>query len=105
MDKTAALDLTVKGARLCKFLADEKCETLISTKFFDSLCLLSRCLYTMDNPSLSKADIASFRKNAAMEYSSANLYLEALYMAGFISTAQKDSMLKTIDSVKKQLNI
>ncbi len=105
MYKQTALDLSVKGSNLCRFLSDEKKEGLISQKLFDSVCELAQCCYAMDNPSLAKTDIASFRKTASITYSNIQLYLETLYITGYISAAQKDSMTNTLDTLRKEMNI
>lgn len=104
MYKTSALDLSVKSTQLCKFLSEEKGENLISPKLFNALCQLSQACYAMDNPSLSKAETALLRKTASMEYYNANFCLDTLYISGYISQAQKESMVKTIDALKKQIN-
>ena len=104
MYHSSALDLCAKGTQLCKFLMEEKNENLVSEKLFCSICEMSKYAYAMDNPSLSKADIAAFRKSISIEYYNVMFYLETIYNLGYISVAQKDSMIKTIDSLKKQIN-
>lgn len=100
-----AIDLNVKGTNLCSFLQNEKKEMLISVKLFDNITILSQSCYAMDNPSLAKTEVATLRKNATIAHSNILLHLETLYVSGFISAAQKDSMVKTLDILKKQMNI
>lgn len=105
MYKSVCVDLCVKGSNLARFLSEEKNERLISEKLFSSICELAKCCYNLDNPSLSKADFAAFRKNALCEHGSILMYLETLYITGYISSAQKDSMTSTLNNLKKQANI
>lgn len=103
--KTAALDFAVKAANLCRFLRSEKDETLISQRLFDASVSLSECAYSLQNPALSKNDLSLLKKEAALSSDKALLCLDMLYMSGCISLAQKDSVLKTLDILKKEINI
>lgn len=104
-EKTLSLDLIVKSSNLCRYLSAEKSENLISKKFFDSICLFSECAYSIKNPQLSKADAAALRKEATLASDRINLYLDSIYMSGFISEAQRESMTQTINILKKEINI
>lgn len=105
MYKTAALEISVKGSNLCRYLIDEKGEALLSQKLFDSVCSLSEKAFLIDSPSLSKNEVASLRKEIFTQWSNVSFYLEAIFMAGYISSAQKESMLQTLNTLKKGLNI
>lgn len=104
-EKTAALEFAVKAANLCHFLCSEKDEKIISSKFFGAASALSEGVYSLKNPALSKNDAALLRKEAALSSDKVLLYLDMLYVSGFISLAQKDSVLKTLDLLKKEINI
>ncbi len=104
-EKTLSMDFVVKSSNLCSFLSSEKSENLISKKFFDAVCLLSECACSIKNPQLSKAEVGALRKDASLASDRIQMYLSALYMTGFISEAQKDSMLNSLDTLKKEINI
>lgn len=104
-EKTLSLDFVVKSSNLCRFLSGEKSENLISGKFFDAVCLLSESVYSLKSPLLSKAETASLRKEASLSADKVQMYLDALYMTGYISEAQKDSMLHSLSTLKKEINI
>lgn len=104
-EKSLSLDLVVKSSNLCRYLMEEKSENLISQKFFDSVCLLSECAFSLKNPLFSKNEVALLRKEAAMAADKINLYLDAIYMSGLISAAQKESMVQTLNTLKKEINI
>lgn len=104
-EKSLALDFEVKGANLCRFLIDEKNEKLFSKKLFDTICLFTEYCVSLNSNALSKNEIALIRKNASIESEKITLHLNALYISGFISEAQKDSMIKTLDVLKKEINI
>ncbi len=104
-EKTAALNFAVKASNLCGFLKSEKGETLIAPKLFDAATAVSECAYSLQNPSLSKNDLALLKKEASLSADKALLYLDMLYMSGCISLAQKDSMVKTLDILKKEINV
>lgn len=103
--KTVALDFAVKAANLCRFLKSEKAETLITPKLFDAATAISECVYSLQNPSLSKNDLALLKKEASLHADKALLYLDMLYMSGCISLAQKDSVVKTLDILKREINL
>lgn len=105
MYKNTALDIMTKGTNLCRFLCDEKGEKLLSSKLFDSVASLSQSCYSLSNPSLSKNELASFRKTASFEWYNVNFYLDSLYMSGYISSAQKDSMTSSLENAKKEINL
>ncbi|MBQ7876363.1 MAG: hypothetical protein IJ316_03650 [Clostridia bacterium] len=104
-EKTLSLDFVVKSSNLCSFLSSEKSENLISKKFFDAVCLLSECAYSIKNPQLSKAETATLRKDASLASDRIQMYLNVLYMTGYLSEAQKDSMLHSLGTLKKEINI
>ena len=104
-EKSLSPDLLEKGANLCRFLENEKDEHLLSEKLFLAISALCECCYSLNNPTLSKADIALLRKNATLEADKTALYLNALQSGGYISPAQKESMAKTLDMLKKETNI
>lgn len=104
-EKTLSLDFVVKSSNLCSFLISEKSENLITRKFFDAVCVLSEAAYSIKNPQLSKAETANLRKDASLAADRIQMYLKSLYMACFISEAQKDSMLNSLDKLKKEINI
>ena len=105
MYKSTALDIMTKGTNLCRFLSDEKSESLLSSKLFDSVASLCESCYSLSNPSLSKNELAAFRKNASCAWYNVSFYLDALYMAGYISAAQKDSMTSSLENAKKEINL
>lgn len=104
-EKSLSLDLLEKGTNLCRFLSGEKDEKLISPKLFDAISCFCESCYSIKNTALSKIEIASLRKSAALESDKINLYLELLCTLGFISPAQKDSVAKTLDTLKKEINL
>ncbi len=104
-EKTLSLDFAVKSSNLCRFLDYEKSETLISTRLFQAACTLSESAYSLKSPALSKAEIASLRKEASLASDRVQLYLDSLFMTGYISEAQKDSMLQSLNTLKKEINI
>lgn len=104
-EKTLALDLMEKGTNLCRFLSLEKAESLISKRLFDAICTLCESCYSLKNPTLAKAELSNLRKACSLDCDKINLYLELLQSSGYISTAQKDSILKTLDALKKETNI
>lgn len=105
MDKNIILDFAVKAANLCRYLQTEKGELLISQKLFDSCCALSSALYSIDDPSLSKAELSAAKKGAASAAGAALLYLDMLLSSGFISDAQKQSVIKNLTALRKAANI
>ncbi len=104
-EKTLAMDFVVKSSNLCSFLSSEKSENLISKKFFDAVCVLTECAYSVKNPQLSKVDVSNLRKDASLASDRIQMYLNVLYMTGYLSEAQKDSMLHSLDTLKKEINI
>lgn len=104
-EKSLSLDLFEKGTNLCRFLSNEKGENLISAKLFNAISVICESCYSLKNPALSKPEVSQLRKNASLEGDKVNLYLELLCTSGFISQAQKDSMAKTLDTLKKEINI
>lgn len=104
-EKTLSLDLLEKGANLCRFLSAEKGESLVSQRLFGAICSLCECCYSFKNPSLAKNEALLLRKNAALELDKAMLYLDSLCASGYISSAQKESMAKTLETLKKETNI
>ncbi len=104
-EKSLLSDFLAKGTNLVGFLIDEKNENLLSQKLFSALCALCENCSSLKNPAFSKIEVAAFRKNASALCDSTNLYLETLCAGGFISPAQCDSMLKSLDTLKKEFNI
>lgn len=104
-EKSLSLDLLEKGTNLCRFLSEEKGEGLISKRLFDALCNICESCYSLKNPSLAKNEITALRKNAALEFDKVALYLESLCNLSYISPAQKESMAKTLDVLKKEINL
>lgn len=104
-EKALALDLLVKGTNLCRFLSGEKSEALISERFFSAVCEFTECCFSLKNPSLGKNELAALRKTASLEQDKISLYLESLYISGFISAAQKSSVVQTLDTLKKEINL
>lgn len=104
-EKTLSLDLMEKGMNLCRFLRSEKSESLISSRLFDAICTLCESCYSLKNSLLAKNELSSLRKVVSLEADKINLYLELLCSSGYISAAQKESMIKTLDTLKKETNI
>ncbi len=104
-EKSLIIDVLVKGANLTKFLTDEKGEKLFSEKLFSSLTNFCSMCQSSLNPAFSKAEVSGFRKSALCEADKITLLLTALSDQGFISNAQKDSMQRTLETVKKEINI
>lgn len=104
-EKNIAVDLLVKGSNLCRFLENEKDEHIFSKKLIDAISSLSEIVYSINSPSLTKAEVSQSRKMATLEAQKANLYLNALYISGFLSEAQKDSMQNTLSTLTKEFNI
>lgn len=104
-EKTLSLDLMEKGSNLCRFLMGEKSESLVSARLFDAICSLCESCYSLKNPTLAKGELSALRKAVSLEADKINLYLELLCSSGYISIAQKDSILKTLDALKKETNI
>ncbi|MBQ8002046.1 MAG: hypothetical protein IJ297_01230 [Clostridia bacterium] len=98
-------DFLAKGANLVGFLSVEKGETLISQKLFDAITAFCEGLCSLQNPAYSKAEVASLRKSASACCDRISMYLGALLSGGSISVAQKDSMLQSLDTLKKEFNI
>ncbi len=104
-EKSLSLDLLEKGTNLCRFLSDEKGESLISQRLFNAICTVCECCYSLSNPSLAKNEVSLLRKNASLEADKVTLYLDLLCASGYISPAQKESMIKTLDTFRKETNI
>ncbi|MBR5535176.1 MAG: hypothetical protein IKU60_00875 [Clostridia bacterium] len=104
-EKKSSVDLLEKGTNLCLFLTKEKEETALTPRLFDAICTLSECCYSLSNPALSKTELSALRKSASLEADKVTLYLEALCIGGSISPAQKESMSKTLEALKKETNI
>ena len=104
-EKTLSLDFVVKSTNLCRFLISEKSENLITGKLFDAVCTLSECTYSLKNPHLAKAEALVLKKDAALSADKIHLYLDSLYMTGYISKAQEDSLLQSLNTLKKEINI
>lgn len=104
-EKSLSLDLVEKGSNLCQFLQTEKSETLLSSRFFDALCKMCESCYSLKNPSLAKAELSTLRKTASLEADKISLYLDSLLSLGYISQAQRESMVKSVDILKKEINI
>lgn len=104
-EKSLSLDLLEKGTNLCQFLQTEKAETLISSRFFDALCKMCESCYSLKNPTLAKTELSTLRKSASVEADKLYLYLDSLCSLGYISPAQRESMVKTVDILKKETNI
>lgn len=105
MNNNMALELVVKGGNLCRYIAQEKNEELLSKKLFEAICLLSENIIAVNSSFLSKAEISVFRKNASLAGNNALLYLDAIFSSGFISAAQKDSMSSSVEAIKKEFNL
>ena len=104
-EKMLSLDFLVKSSNLCSFLLAEKSEQLISARLFNAASLLSESAYSIKNPQLSKNETSALRKDAILASDKVFLYLNALYTAGYISEAQKDSMVQSLNTLKKEINI
>ena len=104
-EKLLFSDFLVKSTNLCGFLLTEKKEELLSKRLFEACCSFSEYLSSTANPSITKAEVSSLRKSASLEADKITLYLSALFSSGFISSAQSESMLRSLDAVKKQINI
>ena len=104
-EKTLVTDFLVKCTNLCEFLGNEKKEELVSKKLFDTAHELSVAIFSFSNPILSKAEVASLRKSAALKADAFSLDLSALFSLGYISEAQRDSMTNSLSLIKKQMNI
>lgn len=104
-EKSLSLDLLEKGTNLCRFLSREKDEVLVSERLFNSICTICECCYSLKNPTLAKTEVSALRKTAALEADKVTLYLDSLCNSGYISPAQKESMAKTLDALKKETNI
>ncbi len=104
-EKTLSLDFLEKGTNLCRFLVKEKEEHFITKKLFEAISELCEYCYSLSNPTLSKADVALLRKNATLEADKVMLYLSSLLNGSYISPAQKESMIKTLDTLRKETNI
>ncbi|MGM9550892.1 MAG: hypothetical protein ACI3XA_01415 [Clostridia bacterium] len=104
-EKTLSLDFFVKSSNLCRFLISEKSEKLISERLFNTVCLLCESAYCLKNPQLSKAEITSLRKDSILNSDKVQMYLDSLYHTGYISEAQKDSMVQSLNTLKKEINI
>ena len=103
-EKAFALDFAVKAANLTRFLKDEKNEHTISSVFFTASSDLSALVYSFKNPALSKADAAQLKKDAALLSNRIVFLLDMLFEMGFISRAQRESVLKTLDALKKNIH-
>lgn len=104
-EKTLSLDLLEKGTNLCHYLSCDKEEKLISKRLFDAICKLCENCYSLKNPALAKTELSLLRKNASLDADKISLYLSLLCSLGYISPAQKESMGKTLDTLKKEINI
>lgn len=104
-EKSLLSDFLAKGTNLVGFLADERGEKLLSQRLFSALCALCENCSSLKNPAFSKIEVASMRKTASALCDNTNLYLETLCTGGHISPAQCDSMLKSLDTLKKEFNI
>lgn len=104
-EKSYAAELVTKASHLYKYLTDEKTETVLSARFFDKACLLSESVYSLKNSQLSKQDSLSLRKDAVCHADGVELYLDAIYTSALISEAQRDSMQRTLNTLKKEINI
>ena len=104
-EKRLSLDLMEKGTTLCRFLMEEKAEKLVSSRLFDAICSLCESCYSLSNPSFAKSELSLLRKKSSTEADRISLYLELLCSLGYISVAQKESMVKTLDTLKKETNI
>ena len=101
--KTLALDFAVKSANLCRHLINDKNERLISQKLFDMSASLSGYAYSMNNPLLSKNDLASLRKETSLLGAKISLLLDMLFDSAYISEAQKQSVSRTLSALITQL--
>lgn len=104
-EKLASLDMLEKGTNLCLFLSKEKSENMITPRLFSAICTLSESCYSLSNPNLSKNELSTLRKSATLETDKINLYLDVLCNGLYISPAQKESMTKTLEALKKETNI
>jgi hypothetical protein len=104
-NKKIALDFSVKAANLSHFLQNEKNEKLISSSLFETSCHLSSIVCSLKNPLLSKSDLSLMKKDASLSSDKLSLLIDMLYSTGYISLAQKDSVSKTLDILKKEINI
>lgn len=102
-EKEISLDFVVKSTNLCRYLAGEKDERILSSRFFDASCALAEKAYSLRNPLLSKNDASALKKEACLSADRSALYLDALYLSAFISAAQKESMSKSLDALKKEI--
>ncbi|MCD8049009.1 MAG: hypothetical protein LUG52_05305 [Clostridia bacterium] len=103
MNKSLALEFSVKTANLCRHLQNEKDEKIISPALFAAATRLSLFAYST-NPALSKAELSAMRKDAHLAADQAALYLDMLFESGFISDAQRQSVAKTLTTLLKEIN-
>ncbi len=104
-EKTFSTEFLVKSANLCRFLCEEKGEKLFSKKLFDSSSSLCEAISSFKNPSLTKPELSSLKKSASLDCDRITLYLSCLNQSLYISSAQQDSMLRSLENIKKQFNI
>ena len=103
-EKALALDFAVKAANLTRFLKDEKNEHTLSLAFFTSSSDLSASVYSFKNPALSKAEAAQLKKDAILLCDRLVFRLDMMLEIGYISRAQRESVLKTLDALKKNIH-
>ena len=104
-EKNLALDFSVKALNLARFLTDEKKEKLITPLFVASVTALGGAVYSLKNRYLSARDAAQYKKDASLECDKTAFYLDILYSSGFISLAQHGSVSKTLENLRKEINI
>lgn len=104
-EKNLALDFSVKSLNLARFLSEEKGERLITPLFVKSVTTLGGAVYSFKNAYLTKQDAAQYKKEASLECEKIAFYLDMLYSSGFISLAQHGSVEKSLENLRKELNL